>query len=104
MSEEQYPVDLGPLDRIGELPAEITLDGTPYWLVRGSEGEYRLLMAVCPHAGGDVRPHQDVFFCPLHFWTFHGETGVCLNDPGYRLRHREVVVRNERLYASGGIC
>ncbi|WP_372635600.1 Rieske (2Fe-2S) protein [Cohnella sp.] len=100
MNEERYPIDLGPSSLYASLPAEITVEGSPYWLVRDPEGEYRLLMAVCPHAGGDVRPHEDIFYCPLHFWTFHGKTGGCLSDPGHRLAYRKVAVNNERLYAS----
>ncbi|MFB9278970.1 Rieske (2Fe-2S) protein [Cohnella cellulosilytica] len=100
MNDEPYPIDLGPAAAYAALPAEVTVDGTPYWLVRGSGGEYRLLMAVCPHAGGDIRPHENVFYCPLHFWTFHGETGACLNDPDHGLINRGVVVRDDRLYAT----
>lgn len=94
-------IDLGPIDSFTAFPAEITLNGTPYWLVRTSESRYRLLMAVCPHAGGDVRPLNDILFCPLHFWTFNAEDGTCLNDPDERLMTRNVEVREGRLYAIG---
>ncbi len=100
MNDEPYPIDLGPSEAYAAFPAEVSVDGAPYWLVLGSGGEYRLLLAVCPHAGGDIRPHGNVFYCPLHFWTFHGETGICLNDPGHRLLSREVVARDNRLYAA----
>ncbi|MFC4599586.1 Rieske (2Fe-2S) protein [Cohnella hongkongensis] len=104
MNEERDAIDLGPPASYPGLPAEVTVDGAPYWLVRGSGEEYRLLMAVCPHAGGDVRPHEGIFFCPLHFWTFDGETGVCLNDPDHRLPYRKVIERSGRLYAVGEPC
>jgi nitrite reductase/ring-hydroxylating ferredoxin subunit len=94
-------IDLGPLNEFTEFPVEITLEHAPYWLVRTSEGGFRLLLAICPHAGGDIRPLNDVLFCPLHFWTFHAETGVCLNDPDERLMERKVVLRDDRLFAVG---
>ncbi|QJD87636.1 Rieske (2Fe-2S) protein [Cohnella herbarum] len=94
-------IELGPVDTFTELPVEITLEHNPYWLVRTSEGGFRLLLAICPHAGGEIRPLNDVLFCPLHFWTFHAETGVCLNDSDERLMERKVILRDDRLYAVG---
>jgi len=94
-------IEIGPLESFTDFPAEVTLEDTPYWLVRTSQGEYRLLLAVCPHAGGDIRPHNDILFCPLHFWTFHSETGVCLNDSDERLMQRDVIFKDNRLYAVG---
>lgn len=95
-------IDLGLATDYVEFPAKIELAHTPYWLVRTSEGKHRLLMAVCPHAGGEVRPLNDGFFCPLHFWSFHGEDGACQNIPGERLMQRQVELRDGRLYAVGG--
>jgi nitrite reductase/ring-hydroxylating ferredoxin subunit len=94
-------IEIGRLDAFTEFPAEVMLEHTPYWLVQTSDGGYRLLLAVCPHAGGEIRPMNDVFFCPLHFWTFDAKSGVCLNDPGERLLQREVVAKEQRLYAVG---
>jgi nitrite reductase/ring-hydroxylating ferredoxin subunit len=99
MSSAEKEFDLGPADDVGELPAELTVDGAPYWLVRTPEGGFRLLMALCPHAGGDVRPTNGVLFCPLHWWTFDAATGACLNVPGEQLRFRDVETRNGRLIA-----
>ncbi|MCD9022960.1 Rieske (2Fe-2S) protein [Cohnella silvisoli] len=99
MSESE--IDLGPLDTFTQLPTEITLENTPYWLVRTSEGEYRLLLAICPHAGGEIRPLNDVLFCPLHFWTFNAEDGTCLNDPDERLMQRKVRIHDNHLFAIG---
>lgn len=95
-------IDLGPLEQYEALPAEVTIDHSPYWLVRSEDGEYRLLNGLCPHAGGEVKPMNDVLFCPLHFWTFDAQSGACLNVPDERLLHRQVVVRDGRLVAIGG--
>lgn len=95
-------IELGPIESYGDLPSEITLEQTPFWLVRTSSGEYRLLLAVCPHAGGDIRLLNGVLYCPLHFWTFDPDGGKCLNDPDERLMQRSVVERNGRLFAVGG--
>ncbi len=94
-------IDLGPLETYGSLPAEVIVDGSPYWLVRCGDGEYRLLSGLCPHAGGEVRPMNDVLFCPLHFWTFDARSGDCLNAPDERLMRRRALVESGRLYAVG---
>lgn len=101
MNPSVIEIDLGPLKSFSEFPVEIQLDNCPYWLVRTTQGEYRLLLAICPHAGGDIRPLNDVLFCPLHFWTFHAESGVCLNDSDERLMQRKVELRDGHLYAIG---
>jgi nitrite reductase/ring-hydroxylating ferredoxin subunit len=92
---------IGPAADYAELPAQVEVDGTPYWLVRKGEGEYRLLMAVCPHAGGEVRRVDGMFFCPLHFWTFDENEGSCLNVDDERLLRRNVENRDGILYAIG---
>ncbi|BBI32246.1 Rieske (2Fe-2S) protein [Cohnella abietis] len=99
----ELEIDLGSLDDFTTFPTEVTLELTPYWLVRTSEGGFRLLMAICPHAGGEIRPLNDVLFCPLHFWTFDAETGICLNDSDECLVQRKVSVRDNHLYAAGSI-
>jgi nitrite reductase/ring-hydroxylating ferredoxin subunit len=98
----ELEIDLGPLETFTQFPAEVTIDNTPYWLVQTSEKAYRLLLAICPHAGGDIRPLNDVLFCPLHFWTFNAENGTCLNDPDERLMQRKVHIRDNHLFAVGG--
>jgi nitrite reductase/ring-hydroxylating ferredoxin subunit len=98
---DETEIELGPLASFKDLPAEVTLDHTPYWLVRTSAGKYRLLLAICPHAGGEIRLLNDVLFCPLHFWTFNAEDGTCLNDPDERLMQRTVLLRDNHLYAIG---
>ncbi|TVX96501.1 Rieske (2Fe-2S) protein [Cohnella terricola] len=101
MKELDNVTDIGSVDDYSDFPAEVLLDNTPYWLVRAPEGGYRLLLAICPHAGGEIRPMNDVLFCPLHFWTFDSETGACVNVPGERLMSRNVIVRDRRLIAEG---
>ncbi|WP_219640339.1 Rieske (2Fe-2S) protein [Cohnella sp. CFH 77786] len=99
---DQETVCLGSPEDYGTFPASVTLNGAPYWLVREGETGFRLLSALCPHAGGDVALHGDVFFCPLHFWTFGQPDGDCRNVPGERLMRREVERRGDgRLYAVG---
>jgi nitrite reductase/ring-hydroxylating ferredoxin subunit len=83
-------------------PASVTLEGAPYWLVQEDTGGYRLFSALCPHAGGDVRPHGDQFFCPLHWWTFSQKDGSCTSMDDERLMERRVELREDgRLYAVG---
>jgi len=94
-------IRIGPAVAYPELPAEVDVGGTPYWLVRREDGRYGLLMAVCPHAGGEVRLLEDQFFCPLHFWTFDRSDGGCLNNPDERLVRLDVEVREGELYAVG---
>jgi nitrite reductase/ring-hydroxylating ferredoxin subunit len=105
MTDDAYTkpleIEIGPLKSFPTFPVEVTLENTPYWLVLTSTGEYRLLMAICPHAGGDIRPLGDVLYCPLHFWTFNAEDGSCLNDPDERLMRRDVILRDNQLYAIG---
>jgi anthranilate 1,2-dioxygenase ferredoxin component len=85
-----------------QFPASVTLNGAPYWLVRQEEEGYRLLLALCPHAGGDVIAHGNLFFCPLHFWTFDQKDGTCQNVQGERLMQRKVEqTADGRLYAVG---
>jgi nitrite reductase/ring-hydroxylating ferredoxin subunit len=100
---DDLEINLGPVASFKQFPAEITLEHTPYWLVQTSEGEFRLLLAICPHAGGEIRPLNDVLYCPLHFWTFNAENGTCLNDPDERLLRRNVRVQGDDLYAVGVI-
>ena len=98
---KELEIELGLIESFTSFPAEVMLENTPYWLVRTSEGGFRLLLAVCPHAGGEIRPLNDVLFCPLHFWTFNAENGVCLNDPDECLQQRQVIVKESRLFVVG---
>ncbi|WP_027092754.1 Rieske (2Fe-2S) protein [Cohnella thermotolerans] len=100
MSNETF---IGPVDAFGSLPAFVEVDGTPYWLVRREDGGYRLLMALCPHAGGEVLRTDGMFYCPLHFWTFDETDGVCLNVRDERLARRDAEERDGSLYAVGPV-
>ncbi|RED63910.1 Rieske (2Fe-2S) protein [Cohnella lupini] len=95
-------IDIGSTESFSEFPAAVTIEREPYWLVLTPEGEYRLFLAICPHAGGEIRPHNDVLFCPLHFWTFDATSGACLNGNDECLMQRKVVAMDGRLYAVGG--
>lgn len=95
-------LELGRPEEFAELPASVMLEGAPYWLVRSDEDGYRLLSAVCPHAGGEVRVYQDILLCPLHYWTFSQSDGTCTNVNDERLMQRRVELRADgRLYAVG---
>lgn len=95
---------LGLPEDYGTFPAAVTLDGAPYWLVRGEDGEFRLLLAICPHAGGEVLKQDQFLYCPMHFWTFDPADGTCHNAPGERLLRRKVEQgRDGRLYADGDL-
>ncbi|MBB6669645.1 Rieske (2Fe-2S) protein [Cohnella nanjingensis] len=93
---------IGPADQFTVWPAEVELDGAPYWLTRSEAGEYRLLLAVCPHAGGEVRWTEGTFFCPLHFWTFDREDGHCTNVDDERLQRRDVTLREDGVLVAAG--
>ncbi len=98
----QDETDLGAPEDYPRFPAAVTVEGVPYWLVRRAEGDYRLFLALCPHAGGDVIVHEDIFLCPMHFWTFDQAEGICRNAPGERLMQRKAELRHDgRLYAVG---
>ncbi|WP_169306710.1 Rieske (2Fe-2S) protein [Cohnella pontilimi] len=95
--------DLGKPEDYTDFPASVELDGAPYWLVlTGEDNGYRLLSALCPHAGGEVRVYENIFICPLHYWTFSQTDGACTNVPDERLMQRRVELRADgRLYAVG---
>lgn len=93
---------IGPADQFAVLPAEVELEGTPYWLTRSEDGVYRLLLAVCPHAGGEVRWTEGTFFCPLHFWTFDQADGRCTNVEDERLQCRDVRLREDGVLVATG--
>jgi len=92
---------IGPADQFTELPLALELEGQPYWLVRGADGQLSLLLAICPHAGGEVLFANGDFYCPLHFWTFDGCTGECTSRDDERLMRREVSIEDGILYAVG---
>ncbi|MFC4102943.1 MULTISPECIES: Rieske (2Fe-2S) protein [Paenibacillus] len=93
--EHAYRI-IASVDEITSFPATITIDRDPFFLVQtGEDAEgYRLVSAICPHAGGLVRQHENELICPLHFWAFDPLTGESTNVPGERLECQPVEVRD----------
>jgi nitrite reductase/ring-hydroxylating ferredoxin subunit len=85
-------IDLGSAAELESLPKEITVRGELYYLIK-NENQYMLLSRTCPHAGGVVGVHENIFYCPLHMWAFNSH-GDCLNMPGYCLDKVTVEERN----------
>lgn len=52
----------------------VDLLGEPLVVVRGKDGEVRVLSRVCPHRSMDILPqgagHARILLCPYHAWTF----------------------------------
>ena len=90
--------DLGPESSFDKFPAQIELDGEPYYLVRGRKG-YQLLSTVCPHQGGEVVDWGSVFLCNDHGWRFEKTEGECINGPYSRMLGFSVTVQQGRLIA-----
>ncbi|WP_217594742.1 Rieske (2Fe-2S) protein [Cohnella sp. GbtcB17] len=99
MTDSRIP--LGPADMLTDAPLSIELDGKPYWLTQEADGTIVLLLAFCPHAGGEVLLADGDFYCPLHYWTFDGRSGECTNRGDERLMRRNVELVDGQLYASG---
>ncbi|MBB3108354.1 nitrite reductase/ring-hydroxylating ferredoxin subunit [Paenibacillus phyllosphaerae] len=99
MSEQEqgsYRI-LGNVDDFPSFPATVTIDRDPFFLVQTNDNDdpaYRLVSAICPHAGGLVRPHENELICPLHFWAFDILTGESTNVPGEHLECRPVEIRD----------
>lgn len=98
MSEREI---IGPAAMLGDEPVAVELSGRPYWLVRGPDGAPLLLLALCPHAGGDVLLAGGELYCPLHFWSFDCRTGECMSRDDERLMRRRVALEDGILYATG---
>src|SRR5262249_12878279 len=84
----------------GQLPAEVVIGNHYYYLVKEDQDGFRLVSRVCPHAGGEVHYDQQdqLMFCPLHYWIFDAQSGVCTNVPGACLSTVPVQVENGILY------
>jgi nitrite reductase/ring-hydroxylating ferredoxin subunit len=91
-------MDLGPEASFGKLPAQVSLGGESYYLVRGKKG-YQLLSTFCPHQGGEIKDQGKFFLCPEHAWRFEHTEGVCVNGPNARMFAYPVAVRAGRLIA-----
>ncbi len=67
-----------PLARVDQLPAPgdyqvVDLVGQPVLVVRGEDGEIRVMSAVCLHRGAPVAEgagRRRLFTCPYHSWTY----------------------------------
>ncbi|RAP75444.1 Rieske (2Fe-2S) protein [Paenibacillus montanisoli] len=81
---------IGNVEDYTEFPANVKLNNQPYYIVEAprkddEEQRYNLISAICPHAGGIVRPHLNELICPLHYWCFDKATGESTNVPGEEL-------------------
>ncbi|QYR20454.1 Rieske (2Fe-2S) protein [Paenibacillus sp. sptzw28] len=90
---------IGTVLDITDFPASITIGNDPYFILRtvckgDEQPTYKLVSAVCPHAGGEVRPLENELICPLHYWSFDAGTGESTNVPGERLACSPVVIHN----------
>ncbi|BBH21589.1 hypothetical protein Back11_29340 [Paenibacillus baekrokdamisoli] len=80
------------------LPAAVTVDNDPFFIVHANVRAkdepplYKLVSAICPHAGGTVRPLEGELICPLHYWSFDASTGASTNVPGEQLACSPLVV------------
>ncbi|SFA88305.1 Rieske [2Fe-2S] domain-containing protein [Cohnella sp. OV330] len=99
MSDSRIP--LGSAEMLANVPLSLEVEGKPYWLTKDEEGRIALLLAFCPHAGGEVLLADGDFYCPLHYWTFDGSSGACTNRDDERLMRRDVELVDGQLYASG---
>ncbi len=71
-------IDLGEESSLPDLPHEIEIGDTRYFLVKGSDG-YKLLSGVCPHEFGQVYDDgDDVFTCDVHGYQYDKIDGVCV--------------------------
>ncbi|MFD0717526.1 Rieske (2Fe-2S) protein [Paenibacillus sp. GCM10027626] len=101
--QSQTRQGLGKIADFPEFPAEVTIDHDSYFILREEGGEageavYRLVSAICPHAGGYVRPYNGELICPLHFWSFDAVTGESTNMPGEALECQPLEVVDGELF------
>ena len=55
----------------------------------------------CPHRGGALSGgslHGGAIHCPLHAWPFDARSGLCLDEPGVRVRTFAVEVRGTEVW------
>ncbi|NBD26133.1 Rieske (2Fe-2S) protein [Paenibacillus glycinis] len=90
MNEPNAIKIIGSVADFETFPAQVKVDNQPHYIVeaprKGEEPQrYNLISAICPHAGGMVRPHLNELICPLHYWCFDLATGESTNIPGEQL-------------------
>jgi phenylpropionate dioxygenase-like ring-hydroxylating dioxygenase large terminal subunit len=67
-----------PLARVDQVPEpgdylSLDLFGQPVMVVRGADGEIRVMSRVCLHRAADLAPasgHRKLFTCPYHAWSY----------------------------------
>lgn len=91
-------VPLGERAAFTRFPAEVKIEHDEYFLVQ-NEDAFRLMLAVCPHAGGPIVEQGDHFYCPFHMWSFDQASGECLNVRGAALECYDVVERDGQFVA-----
>lgn len=92
-------VVIGVESDFADLPAEIELERSYYYLIKDRDNNYRLVSRFCPHAGYLVEAEDGEFECPLHGWTFDLQTGACLNVPSRGLKLYDVILKEGELIA-----
>lgn len=85
-------ITIGTVEAFTSFPAEVTVEGKPYFLLKEGEG-YALLSRRCPHAGDTVELEDGEFVCWMHGWTFEMHTGRCHNVPSARLTSFEAAAK-----------
>ncbi|MFC5652364.1 Rieske (2Fe-2S) protein [Paenibacillus solisilvae] len=91
---------IGKVEDYNQFPAAVNVDNDPYFIVhsnsraKGETPVYKLVSAICPHAGGTVRPLEDELICPLHYWSFDASTGESTNVPGEQLDCQPLAIQD----------
>lgn len=90
MSEQASAKIIGNVADFTAFPAPVKVGNEPFFIVEAPRADdetqqYNLISAICPHAGGMVRPHLNELICPLHYWCFDLATGQSTNIPGEEL-------------------
>ncbi|MBM7565355.1 Rieske (2Fe-2S) protein [Paenibacillus sacheonensis] len=99
MSEQQPVKIIGSVNDFAAFPAAVNVDNNPFFIVEAPRKDdepqrYNLISAICPHAGGMVRPHLNELICPLHYWCFDLATGESTNIPGEQLECAPLEIRD----------
>lgn len=91
---------IGKVEDFRQFPAAIQVDNDPFFIVHSNvrakdeAPEYKLVSAICPHAGGTVRPMEGELICPLHYWSFDASTGASTNVPGEQLECQPLAIQD----------
>lgn len=91
---------IGKVEDYQQFPAAVNIDNDPFFIVHSNvrakdeAPAYKLVSAVCPHAGGTVRPLEGELICPLHYWSFDASTGASTNVPGEQLDCQPLTIQD----------